>query len=73
MTTPARLLGSAWWHHRPRPRHRRAGGARCTRLLADYGATVVKVGAVPGRGTDPIRPPYYAYSGRATCSARRST
>jgi alpha-methylacyl-CoA racemase len=37
--------------------------ARCTRLLADYGATVVKVGAVPGRGTAPIRPPFYAYSG----------
>jgi alpha-methylacyl-CoA racemase len=37
--------------------------ARCTRLLADYGATVVKVGAVPGRGPDPIRPPFYAYSG----------
>jgi len=37
--------------------------ARCTRLLADYGATVVKVGAVPGRGNEPIRPPFYAYSG----------
>jgi alpha-methylacyl-CoA racemase len=37
--------------------------ARCTRLLADYGATVVKVGAVPNRGADPIRPPFYAYSG----------
>ena len=24
--------------------------ARCTRLLADYGATVVKVGPVPGQG-----------------------
>ncbi len=36
--------------------------ARCTRLLADYGATVVKVGAVPGRGAEPIRPPFYAYS-----------
>ena len=30
--------------------------ARCTRLLADYGATVVKVGAVPGRGAEPITP-----------------
>ena len=30
---------------------RRVGpAARCTRLLADYGATVVKVGPVPGRG-----------------------
>ncbi|HEY7917125.1 MAG TPA: CaiB/BaiF CoA-transferase family protein [Acidimicrobiales bacterium] len=37
--------------------------ARCTRLLADYGATVVKVGTVPGRGPEPIRPPFYAYSG----------
>ena len=37
--------------------------ARCTRLLADYGATVVKVGAVPGRGAQPITPPFYAYSG----------
>ena len=37
--------------------------ARCTRILADYGATVVKVGAVPGRGAEPIRPPFYAYSG----------
>jgi len=37
--------------------------ARCTRLLADYGATVVKVGAVPGRGAEPIVPPFFAYSG----------
>jgi len=37
--------------------------ARCTRMLADYGATVVKVGSVPGRGVEPIRPPFYAYSG----------
>src|SRR6202012_764974 len=37
--------------------------ARCTRGLADYGATVIKVGAVPGRGAEPIRPPFYAYSG----------
>ncbi len=37
--------------------------ARCTRLLADYGATVVKVGAVPGKGAQPITPPFYAYSG----------
>jgi alpha-methylacyl-CoA racemase len=37
--------------------------ARCTRLLADYGAGVVKIGAVPGRGAEPIRPPSYAYSG----------
>jgi alpha-methylacyl-CoA racemase len=37
--------------------------ARCTRVLADYGATVVKVGTVPGRGAQAIRPPFYAYSG----------
>jgi alpha-methylacyl-CoA racemase len=37
--------------------------ARCTRLLADYGAMVVKVGTVPGRGAQPINPPFYAYSG----------
>ena len=37
--------------------------ARCTRMLADYGATVVKVGAVAGSGAEPIRPPFYAYSG----------
>jgi crotonobetainyl-CoA:carnitine CoA-transferase CaiB-like acyl-CoA transferase len=32
-------------------------------MLADYGATVVKVGTVPGSGVEPIRPPFYAYSG----------
>jgi alpha-methylacyl-CoA racemase len=37
--------------------------ARCTRVLADYGATVVKVGTVAGRGAEPLRPPFYAYSG----------
>ncbi|MGO8870801.1 MAG: CaiB/BaiF CoA transferase family protein [Acidimicrobiales bacterium] len=37
--------------------------ARCTRLLADYGASVVKIGTVPGRGPAPIRPPFFAYSG----------
>jgi alpha-methylacyl-CoA racemase len=37
--------------------------ARATRVLADYGATVVKVGAVPGRGAAAITPPFYAYSG----------
>ncbi|HXQ61496.1 MAG TPA: CaiB/BaiF CoA-transferase family protein [Acidimicrobiales bacterium] len=36
--------------------------ARATRLLADYGATVVKVGAVPGRGPAPVMPPFFAYS-----------
>ena len=37
--------------------------ARCTRVLSDYGATVVKVGAVPGSGVEPPRTPYYLYSG----------
>lgn len=37
--------------------------ARCTRLLADYGATVVKIGAVPPAGAEPQRPPYFLYSG----------
>ncbi len=36
--------------------------ARATRLLADYGASVVKVGAVPGRGPAAVRPPFFAYS-----------
>jgi alpha-methylacyl-CoA racemase len=36
--------------------------ARCTRLLADYGATVVKVGPVPGQGPAPVTPPFFAYS-----------
>ena len=35
--------------------------ARCTRLLADYGATVVKVGPVPGRGPEATVPPFFAY------------
>jgi alpha-methylacyl-CoA racemase len=38
--------------------------ARCTRLLADYGALVVKVGPVPGRGHVPQTPPFFAYSGQ---------
>jgi len=37
--------------------------ARCTRVLSDYGATVVKVGSVPGSGVEPPRTPYYLYSG----------
>ena len=37
--------------------------ARCTRLLADYGASVVKVGPVPSAEATPIEPPYFAYSG----------
>ena len=38
-------------------------GARASRTLADYGASVVKVGAVPRAGSVQITPPYYAYSG----------
>jgi alpha-methylacyl-CoA racemase len=38
--------------------------SRCTRLLADYGATVIKVGAVPGRGPSQIEPAFHAYAGR---------
>jgi alpha-methylacyl-CoA racemase len=37
--------------------------ARCTRLLADYGALVVKVGPVPAADATPIVPPFFAYSG----------
>jgi alpha-methylacyl-CoA racemase len=37
--------------------------ARCTRLLADYGALVVKVGPVPAADASPIVPQYFAYSG----------
>ena len=42
--------------------------ARASRMLSDYGATVVKIGAVPrprkdGQGAVQIEPPFYAYSG----------
>ncbi len=37
--------------------------ARCTHLLAGYGASVVKVGPVPAAGASPIVPPYFSYSG----------
>jgi len=37
--------------------------ARASRMLADYGADVVKVGAVPRAGAVQITPPHYAYSG----------
>ncbi len=37
--------------------------ARASRWLADYGATVVKVGAVPSRQGVQIVPVYYAYGG----------
>lgn len=38
--------------------------ARASRLLSDYGATVVKIGAVPRAGGVQIIPPAYAYSGQ---------
>ncbi|MCU0269646.1 MAG: CoA transferase [Acidimicrobiales bacterium] len=37
--------------------------ARASRLLADYGADVVKVGPVPRRGGVQIVPPFHAYGG----------
>jgi alpha-methylacyl-CoA racemase len=37
--------------------------ARCARLLADYGARVVKVGPVPTADAAPIVPSFFAYSG----------
>jgi alpha-methylacyl-CoA racemase len=37
--------------------------ARCTHLLAGYGASVVKVGPVPAAGAQPIVPPFFSYSG----------
>jgi alpha-methylacyl-CoA racemase len=36
---------------------------RCSRALADYGATVVKVSAPPRPGSPPVRPAFHAYSG----------
>jgi alpha-methylacyl-CoA racemase len=36
--------------------------ARASRWLADYGATVVKVGPVPSRQGVQLTPPFYAYS-----------
>jgi alpha-methylacyl-CoA racemase len=37
--------------------------ARTSRWLADYGATVVKVGPTPKQGGVQITPPFYAYAG----------
>ena len=37
--------------------------ARAARMLSDYGAMVVKIGAVPRAGAVQIVPPFYAYSG----------
>jgi alpha-methylacyl-CoA racemase len=36
--------------------------SRCTRLLADFGAEVVKVGGVPGRGPAQAEPPFFSYA-----------
>lgn len=38
--------------------------ARAARMLSDYGASVINVGAVPKAGAVQITPPYYAYSGQ---------
>ena len=38
--------------------------ARCSRILADYGATLVKVGAPPSKAGVQIEPVFYAYSGQ---------
>ncbi len=35
--------------------------ARASRILADYGATVIKVGPTSAKGSVQIRPPYYSY------------
>lgn len=35
--------------------------ARCTRILADYGADVVKIGPVARRAGKQIRPPFFSY------------
>ena len=39
-------------------------GTRCTRLLADYGARVVKVGAPPKQAGVQVEPAFWAYSAR---------
>lgn len=36
--------------------------ARCSRILADYGATVIKVGPPPHKSSLQIQPPYFSYS-----------
>lgn len=41
--------------------------SRCSRILADYGATVVKVGPTPAKQGVQIQPPFFTYSaGRGT-------
>ena len=37
-------------------------GARCTRILADYGARVVKVGVPPRKSGKQVQPAFWAYS-----------
>ena len=37
-------------------------GTRCTRILADYGARLVKVGAPPRKSGVQVEPRFYAYS-----------
>jgi alpha-methylacyl-CoA racemase len=39
-------------------------GTRCTRLLADFGACVVKVGAPPQKAGVQVEPAFWAYSAR---------
>ena len=39
-------------------------GTRCTRILADFGARVVKVGAPPRKAGVQVEPLFYAYSAR---------
>ena len=36
--------------------------SRCSRILADYGAVVIKVGPPPRKGSVQIQPPYHSYS-----------
>lgn len=37
--------------------------SRCSRILADYGAAVVKVGPPPAKSGVQIQPPFFSYSG----------